>query len=149
MGSRVPRPWEVSVDGQGFWSLKRLLWKFPERKPTFPEAVRLQDASSARSQQRVFRHELPHQVNESTGVTSTFEVRSLGSVDGFFSFEGPVRKANKHKEFWRDTPWFVSRLSRGHVPSVPSCPICPVICPVRPMDILPLECEFPHKSVSS
>ena len=29
-------------------------------------------------------------------------------------------KTNKHKEFWRDTPWFVSRLSWGHVPSVPS-----------------------------
>ena len=26
---------------------------------------------------------------------------------------------NKHKEFWRDTPWCASRLSRGHVPSVP------------------------------
>ena len=33
------------------------------------------------------------------------------------------------------------------VPSVPwTCPICPVICPVCPADILPLECEFPHKS---
>ena len=29
-------------------------------------------------------------------------------------------KTNKHKEFWRDTPWCASRLSRGHVPSVPS-----------------------------
>ena len=28
-------------------------------------------------------------------------------------------KTNKHKEFWRDTPWCASRLSRGHVPSVP------------------------------
>ena len=29
------------------------------------------------------------------------------------------KKTNKHKEFWRDTPWCASRLSRGHVPSVP------------------------------
>ena len=38
------------------------------------------------------------------------------------------KKINKHKEFWRDTPWFVSRLSRGHVPSVPSVPrtFCPL-----------------------
>ena len=28
-------------------------------------------------------------------------------------------KNNKHKEFWRDTRWCASRLSRGHVPSVP------------------------------
>ena len=46
------------------------------------------------------------------------------------------KKTNKHKEFWRDTPWFVSRLS-------------PVICPVCPLDILPLECEFPHKSAQT
>ena len=32
---------------------------------------------------------------------------------------GKEKKTNKHKEFWRDTPWFVSRLSRGRVPSVP------------------------------
>ena len=41
-------------------------------------------------------------------------------------------KTNKHKEFWRDTPWCVSCLSRGnvssvlsHVPSVPRtfCPL--------------------------
>ena len=33
------------------------------------------------------------------------------------------KKTNKHKEFWRDTPWFVS-------PSVPwTCPICPAIWP--------------------
>ena len=31
------------------------------------------------------------------------------------------KKTNKHKEFWRDTPWCASRLSRGHVPSVPWC----------------------------
>ena len=29
------------------------------------------------------------------------------------------KKTNKHKEFWRDTPWCASRLSRRHVPSVP------------------------------
>ena len=29
------------------------------------------------------------------------------------------KKTNKHKEFWRDTPWCASRLSRGHVPCVP------------------------------
>ena len=29
-------------------------------------------------------------------------------------------KTNKHKEFSRDTPWCVSRLSLGYVPSVPS-----------------------------
>ena len=29
------------------------------------------------------------------------------------------KKTNKHKEFWWDTPWCASRLSRGHVPSVP------------------------------
>ena len=29
------------------------------------------------------------------------------------------KKTNKHKEFWRDTPWCASRLSRGHVQSVP------------------------------
>ena len=28
-------------------------------------------------------------------------------------------KTNKHKAFWRHTPWCASRLSRGHVPSVP------------------------------
>ena len=44
------------------------------------------------------------------------------------------KKTNKHKEFWRDTPWCASRLSRGHVP------ICPVICPVCPGD------RFTHKS---
>ena len=33
---------------------------------------------------------------------------------------GERKKTNKHKEFWRDTPWCASRLSRGHVPSVPS-----------------------------
>ena len=38
---------------------------------------------------------------------------------------GERKKTNKHKEFWRDTPWCVSRLSRASVPSyVPSagCP---------------------------
>ena len=30
-----------------------------------------------------------------------------------------------------------------------TCPICPVICPVCPADILPLECEFPHKSAQT
>ena len=34
----------------------------------------------------------------------------------FFFFRSPFlcqerEKTNKHKEFWRDTPWFVSRLS--------------------------------------
>ena len=33
-------------------------------------------------------------------------------------------RANKHKEFRRDTPWCASRLSRGHVPSVPRT-FCP------------------------
>ena len=32
---------------------------------------------------------------------------------------GGKKKNNKHKEFWRDTPWCASRLSQGHVPSVP------------------------------
>ena len=32
---------------------------------------------------------------------------------------GERKITNKHKEFWRDTPWCASRLSRGHVPSVP------------------------------
>ena len=43
------------------------------------------------------------------------------------------RKTNKHKEFWRDTPWFVSHLSRGHVPSVPSSvPFVPrTLCPLN------------------
>ena len=40
-------------------------------------------------------------------------------------FKWGKKKTNKQKEFWRDTPWFVSRLSRGHVPSVPRtfCPL--------------------------
>ena len=48
------------------------------------------------------------------------------------SFQSRKKKTNKHKEFWRDTPWFVSRLSPGHVPSVlsyvPSVPrtFCPL-----------------------
>ena len=32
---------------------------------------------------------------------------------------GKKKKTNKPTEFWRDTPWCASRLSRGHVPSVP------------------------------
>ena len=52
------------------------------------------------------------------------------------------KKTNKHKEFWRDTPWCVSRLSR-------KCPICHVISPVCPADIPPLELEFPHKSAQT
>ena len=52
------------------------------------------------------------------------------------------KKADKHKEFWWHTPWFVSRLSRGHVPSVPSS--------VQSVPrILPLEFEFPHKSAQT
>ena len=36
------------------------------------------------------------------------------------------------------------------VPSVPwKCPICPVTYPVCPVDVLPLELEFPHKSVQT
>ena len=51
------------------------------------------------------------------------------------------KKANKHKEFWRDTPWCVSRLSRGHVPSVPwyvpsvpgtFCPLVLIYTEIRP-----------------
>ena len=45
-------------------------------------------------------------------------------------------KTNKHKEFWRDTPWFVSRLSRGHVPSVPSS------VPSVPRTFCPLNVNF-------
>ena len=41
-------------------------------------------------------------------------------------------KTNKHRQFWQDTPWCVSRLSGT----------CPVICPVCPADIQPLEFEF-------
>ena len=42
-------------------------------------------------------------------------------------------ETNKHKEFWRDTLRCVSRLSRGHVPSVPSyVPSVPwTFCPVN------------------
>ena len=42
-----------------------------------------------------------------------------------------MEKNNKHKEFWRDAPWCVSSLSRGHVPSVPSyLPTAPgTFCP--------------------
>ena len=42
----------------------------------------------------------------------------------------------EHKEFWRDTPWFVSRLSRGHVPSVPSS------VPSVPRTFCPLNVNF-------
>ena len=44
-----------------------------------------------------------------------------GSEDACFSSRRKwgKKKTNKHKEFWRDTPWCASRLSRGHVPSVP------------------------------
>ena len=45
-------------------------------------------------------------------------------------------KTNKHKEFWRDTPWFVSRLSRGHVLSVPSS------VPSVPRTFCPLNVNF-------
>ena len=45
-------------------------------------------------------------------------------------------KNNKHKEFWRDAPWFVSRLSRGHVPSVPSS------VPSVPRTFCPLNVNF-------
>ena len=46
-------------------------------------------------------------------IVVTFFSRPLPAVPFWIS-------PNKHKEFWRDTPWCVSRLSRGNVPSVPS-----------------------------
>ena len=46
------------------------------------------------------------------------------------------KKPNKHKEFWRDTPWCVSRLSRGNVPSVPS------YVPSVPRTFWPLNWNF-------
>ena len=46
------------------------------------------------------------------------------------------RETNKHKEFWRDTPWFVSHLSPGHVPSVPSS------VPSVPRTFCPLNVNF-------
>ena len=46
------------------------------------------------------------------------------------------KKNNKHKGLWRDTPWFVSRLSRGHVPSVPSS------VPSVPRTFCPLNVNF-------
>ena len=46
-------------------------------------------------------------------------------------------KTNKHKEFWRDTPW------RACVPSVPwTCPICPVLCPICPAEFCSLNWNF-------
>ena len=44
---------------------------------------------------------------------------SDGSGSRFRFGSWSALKTNKHKEFWRDTPWCASRLSRGHVPSVP------------------------------
>ena len=46
-----------------------------------------------------------HQNGRSKAVFFFFSVLSWGK-----------KKTNKHKEFWRDTPWCASR---GHVPSVP------------------------------
>ena len=46
------------------------------------------------------------------------------------------RKTNKHKEFQRDTPWCMSRLSHGHVPSVPS------YVPSVPRTFCPLNWNF-------
>ena len=50
----------------------------------------------------------------------------------WFMFLGKP-KTTKHKEFWRDTPWCVSRLSHGHVPSVPSYvpPVPRTFCPLN------------------
>ena len=52
-------------------------------------------------------------------------------------------KNNKHKEFWRDAPWWVSRLSRGNVPSVPSN------VPSVPRTFCPLNWNCPHKSAQT
>ena len=49
---------------------------------------------------------------------------------------GKEKKTNKHKESWRDTPWCVSRLSRGNVPSVPS------YVPSVPRRFCPLNWNF-------
>ena len=54
---------------------------------------------------------------------------------GCLNYSGK-KKTNKHKEFWRDTPWFESHLSRGHVPSVPSS------VPSVPRTFCPLNVNF-------
>ena len=46
------------------------------------------------------------------------------------------KKTNKHRGFWRDTPYFVSRLSHGRVPSVPS------YVPSVPWTFCPLNLNF-------
>ena len=63
-----------------------------------------------------------------------------GMTFGPFPVKVTKKKTKKHKEFWRDTPWFVSHLSRGHVPSVPSS-VPQAFCP----DLR----EFPHKSAQT
>ena len=72
------------------------------------------------------------------------EVTSLGAILGekiFLSWG--KKKTNKHKEFWRDAPWWVSRLSRGNVPSVPSN------VPSVPRTFSPLNWNCPHKSAQT
>ena len=54
----------------------------------------------------------------------TAKLWELGGTTGGHRTRLPLgkwgkKKTNKHKEFWPDTPWCASRLSRGHVPSVP------------------------------
>ena len=51
-------------------------------------------------------------------------------------FKWGKKKTNKHKEFWRDTARFMSRLSPGHVPSVPSS------VPSVPRTFCPLNVNF-------
>ena len=46
------------------------------------------------------------------------------------------KKTNKHQQFWLDTPWCLSRLSHGHVPSVPS------YVPSVPRTFCPLNWNF-------
>ena len=58
-------------------------------------------------------------------------------------FLGERKKTNKHKEFWRDTPWRVSRLSSGNVPSVPS------YVPSVPRTFCPLNWNCPDNSAQT
>ena len=54
----------------------------------------------------------------SANSPATFPREFFGPCPKIHAQNFGKEKTNKHKEFWRDTPWCASRLSQGHVPSV-------------------------------
>ena len=79
----------------------------------FQRSLTGEDGSGSGSWKTVPAVPVPLSVSGKTVLT--VPVSSSGSVPDSWG----KKKTNKHKEFWRDTPWCASRLSRGHVPSVP------------------------------